>query len=116
MSLPRCLIVDSDPQSAEILGGIIRKHGFETHHIAEPFTALRDLRAKSHYDLVLFDLSRTDGDAAFVLGLVQREFPQVIERTVIISTNPLVCADVAGGVPVVGKSDLRPLLDYLKRG
>ena len=114
MSLPRCLIVDSDSGSAEMLGGIIRRHGFEIHHIDEPFKALRDLRAQT-YDLVLFDLSAKESDAAFVLGVVQSELPEVIKHTVVVTTNPVLCSDIAAGVAIVGKSDLRPLMDYLNR-
>jgi CheY-like chemotaxis protein len=115
MSLPVCLIVDSDARSAEILGGIMRSHGFETRHVAEPFNALRDLRTHP-YDLVLFDLSAERTDAAFVLDVVQRELPHVVSKLVVVTTNPLVASDIAVGVPVVGKSDLRPLMDYLNRG
>jgi CheY-like chemotaxis protein len=114
MALPVCLIVDPDSKSAEILGGIIRRHGFEIQHVAEPFNALRSLRSNP-YDLILFDLSAEKSDAAFVLGLVQRELPHVLPRLVVVTTNPLVCSDIAADVPVVGKSDLRPLLDYLTR-
>jgi CheY-like chemotaxis protein len=111
-SRPRCLVVDPDAGFAKILAGIIAPHGFDITILAEPIAALRDLRAH-WYDLVVFDLSAKDGDAAFVLDMVRSELPRVLERTVIVTTNPLVASDVTAGVPVIGKSDLAPLMRYL---
>ena len=111
-SLPRCLVVDPDQKFAEILAGIVARHGFDTKIIGEPFDGLRELRAHA-YDLILFDLSAHEGDAAFVLDMLRSEMPRVLERTVIVTTNPLVASDVTVGVPVIGKSDLKPLMRYL---
>lgn len=113
MADPRCLIVDADRASAERLAGIMERHGFVTNIIGEPFEALRDLRSRKWYDLVLFDLSAPTGDGRFVLDLINQEMPDVIKRTVIVATNPLAAADVAGAAVIIGKSDLKPLLAYL---
>ncbi|HVS30961.1 MAG TPA: hypothetical protein VMS98_05855 [Thermoanaerobaculia bacterium] len=111
-SRPRCLLVDADDSFAQILAGIITPHGFDIKILGEPFAALLELRAR-RYDLVLFDLSSKDGDAAFVLDRVRTEMPAVLEHTVIVTTNPLVASEVSVGVPVIGKSDLAPLMRYL---
>jgi CheY-like chemotaxis protein len=113
-SLPRCLVIDPDQSFADILARIVASHGFETTIIAEAFAGLRELRSQT-YDIVLFDLSSPEGDARFVLDELRREMPHVLDRTVIVSTNPLVASGVTVGVPVVGKSDLKPLLGYLSR-
>lgn len=114
MSLPRCLVVDPDRSFAAILAGIIGRHGFDTTIIADPLSALRELR-HTQFDLVVFDLSTTAGDFPMVLETIRREIPAVLERTVIVTTNPLVASEVPVGVPVVGKSDLKPLMEYLNR-
>jgi CheY-like chemotaxis protein len=111
---PRCLVVDPDRAFAVILSGIIGRHGFETAIIHDPLTALRELR-HTKFDLVVLDLSVIGGDFPMVLETIRREIPAVLERTVIVTTNPLVARDVPAGVPVVGKSDLKPLMDYLNR-
>ena len=113
-TLPRCLVIDPDRSFADVLAGIVASHGFETTIIAEAFAGLRELRARS-YDIILFDLSSSEGDAKFVLDEMRREMPHVLDRTVIVSTHPLLASGVTVGVPVVGKSDLKPLLDYLVR-
>lgn len=112
MSDPRCLIVDPDRQSAETLAGIMGRHGFSTHLIAQAFDALRHLR-KNRYDLILFDLSTPGGDGAFVLEQVKREMPDVTEYTIIVTNNPLAASDVTGGIAIIGRSDLKPMLQYL---
>ena len=58
MSLPRCLIIDPDPQFAYVLSGIISRHGFDTAITGDPFAALRMIRI-DYYDLVLYDVSST---------------------------------------------------------
>ena len=111
-SLPCCLIIDPDQTFAVTLARIVAAHGFETQIIAEPFVALRELRARQ-YDLILFDLSVQDGDAGFVLDELRRDMPHVLGQIVIVTTNPLVASGLPIGVPVVGKSDLLPLMRYL---
>jgi DNA-binding response OmpR family regulator len=111
-TLPRCLIIDPDQNFAGTLARIIAAHGFETKIIGEPFAGLRELRAQT-YDLILFDLSSQDGDAGFVLDELRRDMPQVLDQILVVTTNPLVASGVPVGVPVVGKSDLLPLMRYL---
>ena len=115
MSIPRCLIVDAEAQSAEILAGIIRPHGFSTHVIDKPFDALRHLR-DNDYDLVLFEVSNTGADGRFVLEQVHREMPEVSDRTIVVASNPVVASDVVGGIAIIGLSDLKPMLRYLGSG
>ena len=111
-TLPSCLIVDSDAESAKTLSSIISKHGFETRVVPDAFAALRDLRV-NRYDLILFDLSTHDGDAELVLDTLRRDMPRVLDKVVIVTTNPIVASDVTVGVPVVGKNDLKPLMRYI---
>jgi DNA-binding response OmpR family regulator len=113
-SLPCCLVVDSDPESAKILAGIIASHGFEISIVPDAFAALRDLRV-NRYDVIVFDLSAHDGDAEFVLDTLRRDMPRVLDKVVIVTTNPIISSDVTVGVPVVGKNDLKPLMRYLNR-
>lgn len=112
MSDPRCLIVDPDRKSSETLAGIMGRHGFSTRVIAGAFDALRHLR-ENQYDLILFDLSTPGGEGAFVLEQVNREMPEVTRRVVIVTSGPLSAADVTGGIAIIGKSDLKPMLRYL---
>ena len=114
MSLPRCLVVDPDHAFADILARIIRRHGFETVVLHDPLAALGQLREVA-FDLILFDLSLPEGHFLMVLETIRREIPAILEHLVIVTTNPLVASEVPVGVPVVGKSDLRPLMDYLNR-
>ena len=113
-SLPCCLVVDADPESANILAAIIASHGFETRIVPDAFAALRDLRV-NRYDIIVFDLSTHDGDAEFVLDMLRRDMPRVLDKVVIVTTNPIVSSDVTVGVPVVGKNDLKPLMRYINR-
>ena len=113
MPLPRCLVVDPDQAFAQILAEIIGRHGFETTVIHDPFTALSALRRQT-FDLVLFDLSTAADDFAVVFETIRRDIPALLDRIVIVTTNPLVSADLPVGVPVVGKNDLKPLMEYLK--
>ena len=113
-ALPSCLIIDSDPQSAAILSGIVRSHGFDIRIVPDAFAALRDLRA-NRYDLILFEFSSHDGDMEFVLDTLRRDMPHVLEKAVIVTTNPLVASEVTVGIPVVGKNDLKPLMRYLEK-
>ncbi len=112
-TLPCCLIVDSDPESAKTLSGIVGSHGFEIRVVPDAFAALRDLRV-NRYDLILFELSAHDGDAEFVLDTIRRDMPHVLEKAVIVTTNPIVASDLTVGIPVVGKNDLKPLMRYLE--
>jgi hypothetical protein len=41
--------------------------------------------------------------------------PRVLDKVVIVTTNPIISSDVTVGVPVVGKNDLKPLMRYLNR-
>jgi DNA-binding response OmpR family regulator len=107
-------VIDPDHSFANVLAGIVASHGFETKIISEAFEGLRELRTET-YDIILFDLSSPEGDARFVLDELRREMPHVLDRTVIVTTNPLISSNVSVGVPVVGKSDLQPLLRYLTR-
>ena len=109
-SLPRCLVIDPDHNFAKVLAGIVAQHGFDTKIIAEPFEALRELRAAA-YDLVLLDFAAPD--AAFMLDVVRRDIPTVLDKTVIVTTNPLLSSNVTAGVPIIGKNDLQPLMRYL---
>ena len=109
-SLPRCLVIDPDLNFAKVLARIVAQHGFETNIMAEPFEALRELRA-SAYDLVLLDFAAPD--AAFMLDVVRRDLPGMLDKTVIVTTNPLLSSDVTSGVPIIGKNDLQPLMRYL---
>ena len=113
MPLPRCLVVDPDTAFAQILAAIIARHGFETRVIHEPFSALAELRSKA-FDLILFDLSTGSGDFEKVFETIRREMPALMERIVIVTTSPLLSADMPVGVPIVGKNDLKPLMEYLK--
>ena len=114
-SLPCCLVVDSDPESAKILAAIIASPGFDTRSVPDAFAALRDLRV-NRYDVIVFELSAHDGDAEFVLDTLRRDMPRVLEKVIIVSTNPIVSSDVTVGVPVVGKNDLKPLMRYITPG
>ena len=109
---PSCLIVDPDAESARTLSSIIGKHGFETRIVPDAFAALRDLRV-NRYDLIIFDLSSHDGDSELVLDTLRRDMPHVLDKVVIVTTNPIVSSDVTVGVPVVGKNDLKPLMRYI---
>ena len=113
-SLPCCLVVDSDPESAKILASIVASHGFDTRIVPDAFAALRDLRV-NRYDIIVFDLSIHDGDSEFVLDTLRRDMPRVLDKVVIVTTNPIISSDVTVGVPVVGKNDLRPLMRYINR-
>jgi CheY-like chemotaxis protein len=112
MSDPSCLIIDADGQSAHTLAGIVGRHGFSTHIIAQPFDALLHLRTRK-YDLILFDMSPPDSDGPFVLEQIKREMPEQVARTVIVSNVPLSASDIAGGVAIIGKTDLKPMMRYL---
>ena len=114
MSLPRCLVVDPDHAFADILARIIRRHGFDIRILHDPLVALGLLREET-FDLILFDLSSPEGHFQMVLETIRREIPAILERIVIVTTKPLVGSELPVGVPVVGKSDLRPLMDYLNR-
>lgn len=112
MTDPSCLIIDADGQSALTLAGIVGRHGFSTHIIAKAFDALIHLRDMK-YDLILFDMSVPGGDGPFVLEQIKREMPGMADRTVIVSSIPLSAADVTGGVAIIGKNDLKPMMRYL---
>lgn len=112
MTDPSCLIIDADENSALTLAGIVGRHGFSTHIIALPFEALRHLRDLK-YDLILFDMSTPGGDGPFVLEQIKREMPELADKTVIVSNTPLSASDITGGVVIIGKSDLQPMMRYL---
>ena len=112
MSAPRCLIIDPDPQFAYILSGIISRHGIDVAITGDPFGALRMLRMEP-YDLVVYDVSSEHVDHDLMLQTLHRDLPAVLARTVLVSRRPFESSRIPAGVPMVGKHDLQPLMDYL---
>lgn len=114
MSAPRCLIIDPDPQFAYILSGIISRHGIDVAITGDPFGALRMLRMEA-YDLVVYDVSSETVDHDLMLQTLQRDLPVVLGRTILVTRTPFESSRIPAGVPMIGKHDLQPLMDYLSR-
>jgi DNA-binding response OmpR family regulator len=113
MSVPRCLLIEPDPQLASSLSGIVSRHGLQVILIADPFAALRMLRTES-FDLVLYDVSTEGVDHDLMLETLQRDLPAALARMVLVTMTRLESSRLPAGVPVVGPHDLQPLMDYLK--
>lgn len=112
MSLPRCLVIDPDPQFAYVLSGIVSRHGLDVDIAGDPFAALRMLRIV-RYDLVLYDISSPTVDHDMMFATLRRDLPDVLTRTVLVTTTAFDSSRLPAGVPVMGKNDLRPLMEYL---
>jgi hypothetical protein len=50
-----------------------------------------------------------------MLQTLQRDLPAVLARTILVTRTPFESSRIPAGVPVIGKHDLQPLMDYLSR-
>ena len=112
MSVPRCLVVTPDREFAYLVAGIVSRHGIDVEIGTDAFAGLRMLRAE-RFDVLLYDVSSETDDHDMMFDALQRDLPRMIERTVVLTKRNFDSSRLPPGVPVVGNSDLAPLMRYI---
>jgi two-component system NtrC family sensor kinase len=98
------LIVDDEPEIAEVLAQILSREGFDCDVATDGYAAQR-LAAARDYDAVLCDLRMPELDGPTFLEWLRRERVQLCSRTVLVTGDTLRQAADAfvGGRPVIEK-------------
>jgi CheY-like chemotaxis protein len=80
----RALVVDDDEQDRNRVSGVLKGEGFVVHEARNGREALERIR-KSHFELIVLDILMPYVDGFEVMNHLKKQFPEVLERTVVAS-------------------------------
>ncbi len=84
----RVLVVDDEPEVAELIAEILGKDGFDVDVARSGAEALIHL-TKASYDVVLSDLNMPEMDGAGLFDALSRDFPELVARTGFITGDTM---------------------------
>ena len=86
--LARILIVDDEPDVAQMNGEILARRGYEVDVTSSPREAIEMLRNR-RYDLVVSDLNMPEIDGRGLFETIAAEFPELVPRTGFITGDTM---------------------------
>jgi two-component system NtrC family sensor kinase len=99
----RALVIDDEPDLAELIGEMLTREGFAVEVATSGEEALAELSRRS-YDLVLSDVRMPDLDGPALLRKLQSDWPMLADRLIFVT------GDTLGLGPLVETLD-RPIIE-----
>lgn len=84
----RALVVDDEPELAEVLAEMLQSGGYVTD-VATSVSAAQGLLASGHYDLILSDLRMPDMDGPAFFAWMVAERPDLVDRVAFVTGDAL---------------------------
>ncbi len=110
-AIRRGLVIEDERLWSEILTRILASLGVQTTSVTTTDDAI-DAMSSHEFDIVLLDLRLGDDDPYDVVSFV-RSRPDIAARTIVVTSYGQLALHMCGGLPIVGKNEMRSLYPRL---